>query len=496
MNGKALQRGRIILAGIFFMLVMLAFLGIIRAFVPQLQFLPAVLAAHGLVILGILILTFFFGRIYCSVICPLGIWQDIILWLSRWRKKKRYRFAYRPEKAVLRYVVLGVTALAFFAGLTLVPIVLDPYSIFGRTMGQIITPFYQYGFNGIAAFSMNQGGFLWESEDIIYKGTEILVVSGITFLIITFLAWKYGRLYCQTICPVGTILGTVSRYNLYGPVFAADQCVSCGICEKICRSSCIDVKNHRVEYSRCIDCFDCVAACPHGAIRFIRKTIPGRITENEKTPAVPLLSRRDALIRCGLAAGAVLAAVTRGSLPVLPWGKGKGTIMPPGALSYDQFTQHCTACQLCSDRCPSGVLMPAIKEYGMNGIFQPHLDFSKGYCAYNCNFCSQACPSGAIHPLTVQDKQKLVIGKAVYYAFHCIINEQGVECGNCARHCPQGAITMKEQGDKLLPVVHHDLCIGCGACQYYCPANPKAITVRAVTEQHTLGDQRNHERKS
>ncbi|MCH4166610.1 MAG: 4Fe-4S binding protein [Megasphaera sp.] len=282
----------------------------------------------------------------------------------------------------------------------------------------------------------------------------------------------------------------MSRYSLYGPVFDAAKCVSCGLCEKTCRSSCINVKKHAVDYSRCIDCFDCVAICPNAAIgytRTMRRPVENSHTRNAAVATVGV-TRRDALVRGAIAVGATATALTKGNVSLLPVGQGKNSILPAGAVSYANFSQHCTACHLCIDTCPSGVLTPSVLENGITGLFQPHLDYTKAYCAYNCNFCSQVCPAGAIHPISVQEKQQWAIGKAIYYEFHCLINEKGIECGNCARHCPKEAITMIEKGNTLIPKVNHKQCIGCGACEYYCPASPKAITVRPMNEQKRLGE--------
>ena len=109
-----LRKIRLTLAVVCFLLVTLLFLdftGTIHAWfgwLAKIQFLPALLALNVGVVLGLLMLTLLFGRVYCSVICPLGVFQDVISWISGKRKKKQYRFSYSPAISWLRYGVLAL----------------------------------------------------------------------------------------------------------------------------------------------------------------------------------------------------------------------------------------------------------------------------------------------------------------------------------------------------------------------------------------------------
>ena len=82
------RKVRIILAAIFFIAITLLFLGICGGYAkwlswaPKMQFLPAVLSLNLIVVAALIILTLIIGRIYCSVICPLGVMQDVISWIS------------------------------------------------------------------------------------------------------------------------------------------------------------------------------------------------------------------------------------------------------------------------------------------------------------------------------------------------------------------------------------------------------------------------------
>ena len=114
-----LRKIRLTFAMICFVLITLLFLdftGTLHGWfgwLAKIQFLPAVLALNVGVILFLVILTLVCGRIYCSVICPLGVFQDILAWLGRQPKKRRkLPYSYSPALSWLRYGVLGVFIIA------------------------------------------------------------------------------------------------------------------------------------------------------------------------------------------------------------------------------------------------------------------------------------------------------------------------------------------------------------------------------------------------
>ncbi|WP_288277926.1 4Fe-4S binding protein [uncultured Megasphaera sp.] len=453
-----LQRGRIVLSWLLMGAMVLTFAGIVAPVLPQWQVLPALLAGNLLVIAVIIVLTLLLGRIYCSVLCPLGISQDFVFWLAKRRKKNRRKFTFRRERRIVRYSILMLTGLAFLAGLSGFVGLVDPYSIFGRIVHDGLGLPVAYGWNALVGVNESHGWIpVLSKTDILWPPLAAMALAGVYFVVLTVLAWRYGRAYCHTVCPVGTLLGTLSRFSLFRPVIDGLRCIHCGACEKTCRSSCIDVAHGFVDTSRCVDCFE----------------LSGEG-----------ISRREMLLTTAVAAGTIAAGLAR-SQTVVPalmgTGKGKKKILPPGAVSADAFAQRCTACHLCVSRCPSGVLVPAVLENGALQMGQPYMDFSKGYCVYNCNFCSQACPAGAIRPLELAVKEKTKIGIARYAQFHCLIARDGIVCGNCARHCPVQAITMVENNDgRSYPHVDGARCIGCGSCEYHCPAKPAAISVSTL----------------
>ena len=482
---------RLLLAWASFIAMTCLFLGLLDLPVARIQLFPALLAANFVVVLGILISVVLFGRVYCSMLCPLGIFQDMILWLAQRRKKNRQKFHYRKERRRLRYGILLMTAAALFSGLALLPVLLDPYSIYGRMVTHLLTPIWQQSVNGAAALGEQYEFYGLAGYDFDWQGAAALGLALVYFLFIGIAAWRYGRTYCNTVCPIGTLLGTISRYSVFRMRIQPERCVGCGLCEKSCRSSCIDVKNREIDASRCVDCFSCMEVCSRQALQFTSAKQP-----SVKEPAVipegkapeSVFTRREMIAASVIAAGTAASALMKAASAT---GAAIGSaankaVLPPGVGSQAAFSNRCTACHLCVDRCPNQVLTPAVMEYGLGGIFQPHADFSQGYCDYNCNVCGAVCPSGAIPRLSLAEKQHVQMGKAIYHPEQCLILTEGVECTNCVLHCPTGAITLEEKDDRKLPKVNHAKCIGCGSCTYHCPAQPTAMQVIGSAEQKRI----------
>ncbi len=472
-----LRKIRIILAILFFTaasLLFLDFTGTLHAWlgwVAKIQFFPALLALNVGVLIFLVILTFLFGRVYCSVICPLGIMQDFISWINGRRKKKRYRFSYSPEKTWLRIIVLFVFVIGNIAGIASIVAILEPYSSFGRIVSNLFAPIYQWGNNLLALIAERADSYAFYETEVWMKGLPAFIIAAVTFIVIAILAWRGGRTYCNTICPVGTILGYFSRYSLLKPVFDTSKCNGCGLCARGCKASCIDHKEHKIDYSRCVACMDCLENCRQGAISYaLRRNCP------EKTAAKATdSSKRSFLAISALFAGTALLKAEEkkvdGGLAVIEDKKKperQTPIVPPGAESLRNFTKHCTACQLCVSVCPNQVLRPSSK---LESLMQPEVSYERGYCRPECTKCGEVCPAGAIRPLTVAEKSATQIGHAVVVRKNCI------GCGHCARKCPAGAITMVHSvpGDETsmkIPAVNEARCIGCGACENLCPARP------------------------
>lgn len=452
------------------------------AWMAKVQFLPAVLALNVGLVVGLILLTLLFGRIYCSVICPLGVMQDIIAWVSKrrmFRKNKKAKLAnkysYSPTKRVLRALVLLLFLVLMIAGLNSLAILIAPYSAYGRIATNLMQPLYVWINNGLAAIAEHYDSYAFYSVDVWMRSALSLGVAVVTLLVVGVLAWRNGRTYCNTICPVGTVLGYISHFSLHGPVMDEDRCNGCRLCERNCKASCINVKDHHVDMTRCVMCGDCMDVCPQGAMQFsnrlrkVKKADDGKVAED----------RRNFVKGLAMVAGAATidaaAKTVDGGLAVIedkvnP--ERKTPITPPGSVSAKHFAQHCTACQLCIAACPNHVLRPS---EDLEHLMQPRLEFDRGYCRPECNRCSQVCPTGAIRPITVEERTAHQVGHAVWVKKNCLVLTDGVECGNCARHCPAGAIEMMpmEDNDELwVPTVNEEKCIGCGACENLCPARP------------------------
>lgn len=496
-----IRKIRLTLAVIFFSLITLLFLdftGTVHAWLgwmAKVQFLPAVLALHVGVVIGLLVLTLLFGRIYCSVICPLGVMQDIISWLSglRNKRRKRLRFSYSPARSWLRYTMLVVFVILLVAGVGSLFTLLAPYSAYGRIAQNVLQPIYLMVNNGLAYIATRVDSYAFYERDVWVRSVGTLAVAVATLLIIGVLAWRNGRTYCNTICPVGTVLGFVARFAWLRVRIDEHRCVSCGLCAKSCKAACIDAKNHHIDYSRCVTCGDCLGHCHKGALQYGRPVKPVAATMANTTETASCTpgatatqaeidtSRRSFLLAAAVATTTAamaqekkkidggLAAVEQKEAP-----HRQTPITPPGSLSAQHMAQHCTACQLCVAECPNDVLRPSTQ---LQTFMQPTLSYERGYCRPECHRCSEVCPAGAIKPIKAEDKSAIQIGHAVWAKKNCIVFTDGVACGNCARHCPSGAIMMvptdpKDDNSPKFPAVNLSRCIGCGACENVCPAQP------------------------
>lgn len=500
-----LRKIRLTLAVVFFAIITLLFLdftGTIHAWfgwMAKIQFLPAVLALNVGIIVLLILLTLVFGRVYCSVICPMGVFQDVISWLSGQRKKKKYRFSYSPAKNILRYTVLTLFVIAVIAGIGSFVALLAPYSSYGRIANNLFAPIYQWGNNVFAYFAERAESYAFYETSVWMKSLSTFVIAVVTFIAIVVLAWRNGRTYCNTICPVGTVLGFLSRFALFRISINTEKCNACGLCSRKCKAACIDGKRHTVDYSRCVACMDCLDTCKHGAISYRWFKQETQTKNAEQTRSVDKEQINEAR-RSFLTATAILATATTlkaqekkvdGGLAAIEdkkIPKRATPILPPGALSARDFARHCTACQLCVSVCPNEVLRPSTD---LMKLMQPEMSYERGYCRPECTKCGDVCPAGAIHPITAADKSATQIGHAVWIKKNCIPLTDGVECGNCARHCPAGAIQMvpsdpQQEDSPKIPVVNTERCIGCGACENLCPARPFSAIYVEGHEMHRV----------
>jgi ferredoxin-type protein NapF len=478
------------------------------------QFVPAALAlATGasatLAAAAILVATLAIGRIYCSVLCPLGLLQDAVARLAGWLRRKPLllRFA-RPATWVRQLFLWSTVAgiAAGWSGLTLA--LLDPYSIFGRIGSMLFRPLVTVVNNWLVG-PANAAGI-----DALYRvppqwaAVGALALPAALALLIAILAASRGRLYCNSICPVGTLLGLLSARSAWRLEIDRALCRKCGDCLRVCKAQCIDLRTATIDHSRCVACYNCIGACdelgihhrfkwrPEGGHRKpetgcqqpAAPATPATVVKNlaSQTTPPPDASRRAFITGTAAAltaaAGASVAAavgLADKSPPTLP--VASGPVCPPGSGGVARFLDRCTACQLCVSACPTHVLQPAFLHYGWSGVMKPRLDFNLSFCNFECHRCAEVCPDGAILPMDLAEKKRTRLGLAHIDYEKCVVKANGTDCAACSEHCPTQAVSTEPYGNNLrLPRMHDELCIGCGACEYACPVRPtRAITVKA-----------------
>ena len=425
---KNIYKIRFTLSLIIFILAATGIFGIFYGIkIFDLQFMPLLqrVIADFFVIALILFLiiaglTFFCGRIYCSLFCPLGILQEITGFIKQKLIKKQCREQINfPLKYFIAAIVWGI----LLGGSTIAIKYIDPYTIFGSAM----------------------------------TGT----IFGITAVVLVIIAVLLkDRIFCTNFCPVGTILGLISKISL-NKIYISEVCVSCGQCERNCPSGCINSKEKKVDNETCIKCLKCLEVCPKGGIKFgiaPKKDVKFSIKRRQLIIAGTALALFGSMIKAGIEIKDKIVE------------KLKDVILPPGAVNKETFFNKCLNCNLCVENCPQKILVKANDEYGA-----VHIDYSKGVCDYNCHKCSEVCPSGAIKKLTLEEKQKTRIAMAMINEDKCS------QCGECVKACPVHAI-IKENGKP--PVLNALKCIGCGACKQACRTG--AIEIFPIKEQKLL----------
>lgn len=411
-------------------ILLLAIAGMVGIFYPvhifDIQFTPLlqrVLTDFSIIavvlFIGLVVTTLLFGRIYCSLICPLGILQEIITLISGKDNEKQPNYP-------VKYFIMALTFGFLIGGSTLLIRYSDPYTFFGSAL----------------TFS---------------------IVGLVAIVIIGLIAFFKNRFFCTDICPVGAVLGLLSKISLFKLYIDKNECLSCGMCERSCPSGCIDSSEEEIENETCIKCFKCMNKCPKDAIKFgikpkeyvqFNPTRRGFITASA---AVLVLG---AMVKAGI-------EISKNTAKTL-----KNIILPAGSVNEKRMLNECLNCNLCVNACPNKIIKKADKEFAA-----VHIDYLSGekFCKFDCNACAKVCPSGAIKKISLEEKQKTRIAMAV-------INEEKCNnCGICNLECPVNAISKNEKGK---PIIDASKCIGCGACKKAC--NYEAIEIFAVNEQKVL----------
>ena len=534
---RFLRWTRVAVAAVVFTVLTLFFLDF-AGFVPpqafwlaKIQLIPSIAAGAFGVFATLVLLTLIFGRVYCSVVCPLGIFQDVLAFFGRFfksftQKPRKIRRDYRqfsnPFKFRIGFLLLAVATIPL--GLPFLAL-LEPYGIFGRIAVSIFKPIYLFGNNLLAAIANAQGSYAFVYVPATPESWAAFALGLASFAILLVFAGRFGRLYCNSVCPVGTILGALSKFSFLKIRLNAEKCVGCGLCAKACKSSCIDVQYREIDASRCVVCLDCLTVCRKDALSFgpNRKgrvapnavDAPQNAAQSDARPLDALLSPREServrreiagfnrgkrdFIALGVAATTVAvarsvfgeetvkssesanSAASPATKKSADYGqtpfKREHPIAPPGAVSFERFNKRCVGCHLCVAKCPQKVLKPATFEYGLRGFMQPRVVFSlEHFCNFDCVACGEVCPAGAILPLKIEEKHLTQMGRVVFIKENCVVYAKNENCGACSEHCPTQAVKMVPYGDPAvgltIPETNVDLCVGCGACESICPARP------------------------
>jgi len=455
--------------------------------------------------LGIVVLTFFFGRIFCGFICPLGTLHHMVSYIRPALKKQNMIHANQKHPSQrFKYFLLILFLMAAFLGLNLTGL-LDPMAFFFRSLSLAVFPGIGTGIKellDLAAQSdikilnyISYGGEVLVSPvfGYGYKAFKSAWFIGILFLFILFLNRIRPRFWCRTLCPLGALLGVFARFSMLRIEKHSEKCTDCNLCLQSCQGAASPVPGQEWDASECMFCFNCFNACPENAIVF-KLGWPPEVSKK------PDMGRRAVL-------GGLLAGL---SFPLLGRLDGRlhkvsdaRLIRPPGSLPEKDFLKLCQRCGLCMKVCPTNAINPALTEAGMAGFWTPNLIMSQGYCEYTCTLCSGVCPTGAIRNLSVKEKIEtpVRIGSAYIDRGRCLPWSGNGPCIVCEEHCPTSpkAIRLRQETTRSpdgkavnvkLPYVDLKNCVGCGICEYKCPVkgNP-AIRVISAGESRSVANQ-------
>ena len=450
-------------------------------------------AAGMLLSLIAVAVTLVLGRVFCGWFCPLGALNDFV---GSFRKRKKPAAESRLDKHGVKakyYILVAVLAGAVF-GIHFAGI-LDPIALTIRSFAVAISPAFNYLAHG--SFDLLYKAGAGAASEPAYEFLRTHAFSfhrpsfyqasliGVLFLGILGLNLVRKRFWCRYLCPLGALLGLISRFSFLNHKLASEACNECKLCLATCSGGARPYPEDDWRGSECVLCMNCESACPKQAIsiRFGRPEPEHRRTD---------LKRRY-LIQAGAAGVAGLALFRLN--PVRETGNA-ALVRPPGSVEENEFLRRCVKCGECMKVCITNGLQPTFLQAGFEGIWSPFLVPRIGYCEFNCTLCGQVCPTDAIEELAPDLKKKRKIGLAFVDTTRCLPYAFGINCIVCEEHCPtspkailfETRVVAAEGGDRKikLPVVVPGECIGCGICEHYCPVGETAaIRVSSIGEDRS-----------
>ncbi len=453
--------------------------------------------------LFVIFITLLFGRAFCGWICPLGSLNHLTGWLFRKiRRKEAIENNRYSERQFIKYTILLVFLIMSAFGAVQIGL-LDPLVMITRAGAVFISPAGDY-FTGSFARAADLSPFITDallfapgSASRIFTGSFWI---GLIFLLVLGANILSPRFFCRFLCPLGALLGLLSRISLFRIHRDLKKCTDCDLCLSHCEGASDPQKKVRI--SECVSCMNCLDDCPEDALA----CGPWKSGNTGSVPG-PQLTRRQ-LVVAGFA-GLAGFPLLRNNGFVTDENFSPSLIRPPGSVEESEFLERCIKCGQCMDICPTNVLQPALfREGGFEALWTPVLNFKINHCQLKCNLCSEVCPTGAIRKISVAEKLgkgsftgkgPVRMGTAFVNRSRCLPWANQVPCVVCEEVCPTapkaiqtGDEEVKDVFGKIVvlkkPFIVPDLCIGCGICQARCPvADRPAVYVTAIGETRSAG---------